>query len=144
MNRWGESVILSPLLLDPCHLPGWTRRMHPSVLFGPCCLWGLDLFDLSQLNISLHRNHSLARVSRPTLGAAPVCSHGSIDILKSPTLSARATAGKSSTESAAISAWTGPADTRAVAAAAAGGGHGTKSPSEVRIQPHSLITSQSL
>ena len=49
MNRWGESVILSPLLLDPCHLPGWARRMHPSVLFGPCCLWGLDLFDPSGL-----------------------------------------------------------------------------------------------
>ena len=31
MNRWGESVILSPLLLDPCHLPGW-------FFFALCCL----------------------------------------------------------------------------------------------------------
>ena len=36
-----------------------------------------------------------------TLGAAPVCSHGSIDILKSPTFSARAATGTSSTESPA-------------------------------------------
>ena len=50
MSRWGESVILSPLLLDPCHLPGWARRIHPSALFGPCCLWGLDPFDPSGLS----------------------------------------------------------------------------------------------
>ena len=40
---------MSPLWLDPCHLPGWARRIHPSVLFGPCCLWGLDPFDPSGL-----------------------------------------------------------------------------------------------
>ena len=34
MNRW-----LSPLLLDPCHLPGWARHILPSALFGPCCLY---------------------------------------------------------------------------------------------------------
>ena len=54
-------------------------------------------------------------------GAAPVCSHGSIAILKSPTLSARAATGTSSTESPAIPAWAGTADAWAVAAAAVGG-----------------------
>ena len=49
-KRWGKSVILSPLWLDPCHLPEWARRhIRPSVLFGPCCLWGLDPFDPSGL-----------------------------------------------------------------------------------------------
>ena len=50
MNRWGESVILSPLWLDPCHPPGWARHIHPSALFGPCCLWGLGPFDPSGLS----------------------------------------------------------------------------------------------
>ena len=50
MKRWGKPVILSSLWLDPCHLPGWARHIHPSALFGPCCLWGLDPFDPSGLS----------------------------------------------------------------------------------------------
>ena len=50
MNRWGESVISSPPLLDPCHLPRWAQHILPSALFGPCCLWGFDLFDPSGLS----------------------------------------------------------------------------------------------
>ena len=75
-------------------------------------------------------------------GAAPVCSHGSIDILKSPTLSARATAGNSSTESPAISAWAGPADTWAVAAAAAAAGGGMARSRPVRYVFSHTISSR--